>query len=101
MAELLLELARLARIWGFQRLQQWRTQALTALARERRRAFDAVVLLGLGLVLCTVGLCGLLLVAWWALPEPARVPAMAALLMLVIVFGAALLLLARRRLDQP
>lgn len=101
MAELLLELARLGCAWGLRRVQQWRRQLLTVLARERRRAFDAVVLLGLGLVLCTVGLCGLLLVAWWSLPEPARPAVMLGLLTLVTLFGGALLLLARWRLDQP
>lgn len=98
--ELVRDLFRLALAMGLERVDQWRSACIQALAQERRRLFEVLTLLCLGLMLCALGLSGLLLLAWWVMPEPWRVPMMAALLLLLTTAGAAVLGLARRRLAR-
>ena len=95
--ELLRELWRLAVALGLDRVDQWRAECLAALARERQRLFEVLALLCLGLMLFTLGLAGLLLLAWWAMPDAWRLPVMAAVLLLLAGGGLTVLSMARRR----
>ena len=92
------DLVRLGREWGAVRMDLWRAQAHAAVEREQRRLFDTVALLSMGLVLCTVGAAGLLLLLWTELGPPWRAPVMGAILALIGLGGAGLLSSARRRL---
>ena len=95
--DLLRELFRLGMALGLERVEQWRADCAAALARERQRLFEVLALLCLGLMLFALGLAGLLLLAWWAMPLAWRLPAMGALLLLLAVSGALVLAMARRR----
>lgn len=95
--DLLRELFQLGVALGFERVDQWRGECLAALARERQRLFEVLALMCLGLLLFTLGLAGLLAVAWWAMPDAWRLPVMAGLLMLLATGGLAVLSMARRR----
>ena len=86
---------------GALRLEGWRVEAQRALARERRRLFDALAFLGLGLLLCAVGAGGLLVLLWAELPPPWRGAVVGAVLLIVLATGVALLRAARVRLDLP
>ena len=99
--ELLRELLRLAMAVGLERVEQWRSACTLVLERERQRLFEALALLCLGLLMLAVGLSGLLWLAWWALPEPWRLPLMGVLLLLLSVAGLSVLSLARRRVARP
>lgn len=94
---LLRELFRLAVGLGLDRVEAWRNTCLEALARERQRLFEVLALLCLGLTLLALGLGGLLLLAWWSMPEAWRVPVMALALLLLTATGLGALQRARRR----
>ena len=95
--ELLRELFRLGVALGLDRVDQWRSECLAALGRERQRLFEVLALMCLGLMLFTLGLAGLLVVVWWAMPDAWRLPVMAGLLMALAGAGLAVLSMARRR----
>ena len=99
--DLLRELFQLGLALGFERVDQWRGECLAVLARERQRLFEGLALMCLGLLLFTLGLAGLLVVAWWAMPEIWRLPVMAGLLLLLTGGGVAVLSMARRRWARP
>ena len=95
--DLLRELFQLGVALGLNRVDQWRGECLAALARERQRLFEVLALMCLGLMLFTLGLAGLLALAWWAMPDAWRLPVMAALLMGMAGGGWGVLAMARRR----
>ncbi len=95
--DLLRELLRLAIALGLERVEAWRSACLQALERERQRLFEALALMCLGLTLLALGLGGLLLLSWWALPQAWRVPVMVAALLLITAAGLGVLQAARRR----
>ncbi|NBO77173.1 MAG: hypothetical protein EBV28_09265 [Betaproteobacteria bacterium] len=95
--ELLRELFKLGLGAAGQWAQEWRDTCIQALERERQRLFEGLALLCLGLVLFTLGLTGLLLLGWWALPADWRLPVMATVMFALTALGWAVLGLARRR----
>lgn len=98
--DLLRELFPLAVALSLDRLEQWRGSCMVALARERQRLFEVLALLCLGLMLFALGLGGLLLLAWWAMPDAWRLPAMAVALLGLAMAGLSVLWAARRRWAQ-
>lgn len=99
MQELLRQALSLVLELGLLRLKDWRVEIQRAIDRERRRLFDALAFLGLGLLLCTLGAGGLLLLLWAELPPPWRGAVLGATLLIVLAVGVALLRAARARLD--
>ena len=95
--DLLAEVFRLVVALGSERVDHGRAACEQALVRERRRLFEALALLCLGLLLLAIGLLGLILLAWWALPPSGRLPVMGVLMLLLVAAGALLLDRARRR----
>lgn len=95
--ELLRELLRLGMALGLERVEQWRADCTAAIARERQRLFEVLALLCVGLMLCALGLAGLLLLAWWAMPAPWRLPVMGAVLLFLAAGGGLVLATAHRR----
>lgn len=85
---------------GLERVDQWKAACEQVLARERQRLFEALALLCLGLMLLALGLCGLLLLAWWSLPEASRGLIMGLLLGTFVTLGLLLLEQARRRVAK-
>ena len=98
--EVLLEAWRLAVALGLERVDQWKAACEQVLARERQRLFEALALLCLGLMLLALGLCGLLVLAWWALPDTSRGLVMGLLLAAFVTLGLLLLEQARRRVAK-
>jgi len=99
--ERLLEvLLDLGRQWAEDRAAQVRRSLLQALEHEQRRLFDALLLLGLGLIFSLLGLIGLIALLWWCTPEPWRLGVMAGVLAAAAAAGAWMLAAARRRLGR-
>lgn len=99
MDTLIQALIGIGREWAEGRWAQLRQGLLQALEREQRRLFDALLLLGLGLIFSLLGLLGLLTLLWWCTPPPWRPLVMALVLIGLGAAGVLLLRAARQRLS--